>query len=562
MSEATPHRAGPRGRRRWPKAFAALLLFFVALEVVLQIGALLMAGTTAQANTSNNGDSPAVLCIGDSFTFGIGTTSPHRSYPSRLETELRERGLDVRVTNAGKPGQNSREALLRLRRQLTDRTKVICALLGTNDSWSRPAALTAAELAEPMDVADAGTFEWKWRTGRLLAVLFRFSFGSWNAEPESTAASSAGQDLGAADTTAATAAGFALLIEHGLEFGWIRGQLPAAVTRPRDPATQDSAREFWALLTAERDEEAVALAERVLAQRGESAEWLARVVRAQARLGRPTAAALAKLAALANGSQADAAIDWYIWALGQARREAEALAAARARVQTEPNSLTAWLVITRVTFDADDRPAFRRAVARTLPLLGTTAAERSAWFVRDLVSVTPDFTAPQVARLLVAAYLLHPDELNTHMTVARAVRRGKVSRSDFEAALLDARIPTALRDRLNGILARLDSLGAPTANWQRVLQDHLVAIEALAREAGAELVLIGYPRHLQDVEAAQRAAAEQLGVRHISVYPAFDEALRTRQRHELFIPDGHCNDAGYAIVARVVAGAVAEALSR
>lgn len=44
-----------------------------------------------------------VLCLGDSFTFGVGA-SEQETYPARLQAHLREAGLGAVVWNAGAPG--------------------------------------------------------------------------------------------------------------------------------------------------------------------------------------------------------------------------------------------------------------------------------------------------------------------------------------------------------------------------------------------------------------------------------------------------------------------------
>ena len=68
----------------------------------------------ANSLTSPNGKR-TVLCIGDSFTFGVGAKKG-RSYPEELSRRLSEAGLEeVRVINAGVPGFNTTEMLQRLR---------------------------------------------------------------------------------------------------------------------------------------------------------------------------------------------------------------------------------------------------------------------------------------------------------------------------------------------------------------------------------------------------------------------------------------------------------------
>ncbi|MES2494294.1 MAG: arylesterase [Pseudomonadota bacterium] len=48
-----------------------------------------------------------ILAVGDSLFAGYGLSSPADSYPARLETALRARGINARVTNAGVSGETS-----------------------------------------------------------------------------------------------------------------------------------------------------------------------------------------------------------------------------------------------------------------------------------------------------------------------------------------------------------------------------------------------------------------------------------------------------------------------
>jgi len=66
---------------RWRKALLATLTFLIALELALQVGALAMAWFVPARAAA---DGASVLCVGDSFTFGIGARSPATSYPGQL----------------------------------------------------------------------------------------------------------------------------------------------------------------------------------------------------------------------------------------------------------------------------------------------------------------------------------------------------------------------------------------------------------------------------------------------------------------------------------------------
>ncbi|MFY9343238.1 MAG: GDSL-type esterase/lipase family protein [Planctomycetota bacterium] len=70
-----------------------------------------------------------VLCVGDSWTHGIGASDPLTgSYPAQLQGLLRERSSEPwSVVNCGQAGQNSREVLARLPAQLSEfKPRIVC----------------------------------------------------------------------------------------------------------------------------------------------------------------------------------------------------------------------------------------------------------------------------------------------------------------------------------------------------------------------------------------------------------------------------------------------------
>ena len=77
--------------RRIGKIALAIGTGLVALEVVLQIGALVALFTAARPGGGQGG----VLCIGDSYTYGFGASSMERSYPAELGRLLPERSALV-----------------------------------------------------------------------------------------------------------------------------------------------------------------------------------------------------------------------------------------------------------------------------------------------------------------------------------------------------------------------------------------------------------------------------------------------------------------------------------
>jgi len=86
-----------------------------------------------------------IVALGSSSTFGLGASSAERSYPSRLEAELRraEPGRSITVVNRGVNGNETRDEMLRFDRDvLAERPDLVIWQIGTNvllaghDMWS------------------------------------------------------------------------------------------------------------------------------------------------------------------------------------------------------------------------------------------------------------------------------------------------------------------------------------------------------------------------------------------------------------------------------------------
>lgn len=84
------------------------LVVVVGIELFLQLGALIVAGTVRDRPTGWSTENTRVLALGDSNTFGI-YLEEHESYPSQLEKMWNERHPDnlIEVLNLGYPGTNS-----------------------------------------------------------------------------------------------------------------------------------------------------------------------------------------------------------------------------------------------------------------------------------------------------------------------------------------------------------------------------------------------------------------------------------------------------------------------
>ena len=101
----------------------------VARAWLLSCLALAAAGLGAETRAEEF----RILMLGDSLTAGYGLAS-RDGLPAKLEAALRERGLEVRVIDAGVSGDTTAGGLARLDWALTDRPHAVVVALGANDA--------------------------------------------------------------------------------------------------------------------------------------------------------------------------------------------------------------------------------------------------------------------------------------------------------------------------------------------------------------------------------------------------------------------------------------------
>jgi acyl-CoA thioesterase-1 len=76
-----------------------------------------------------------IVAVGSSSTQGVGASAPNLNYPSRLEADLKQRlpGVEIRVINRGKGGEDAAEELERLGRDvIAERPDLVIWQVGTN----------------------------------------------------------------------------------------------------------------------------------------------------------------------------------------------------------------------------------------------------------------------------------------------------------------------------------------------------------------------------------------------------------------------------------------------
>ena len=112
--------------------------------------ALVVAATGPRAETDPG--ELRILMLGDSLTAGYGLPA-RDALPARLEAALRDRGLDVRIINAGVSGDTSAGGLARLEWALADRPHALVVALGANDALRAiDPSVTRSSLSRLLDV--------------------------------------------------------------------------------------------------------------------------------------------------------------------------------------------------------------------------------------------------------------------------------------------------------------------------------------------------------------------------------------------------------------------------
>ncbi len=165
--------------RRWP--WYVQVVVGLAVSLLLLEGALQIASLGAwmyfrrKPAPKVEQDARVVLCVGDSYTYGMGGSGRESSYPSQLQARLRKRTrAPWHVENAGWPGRNSREVLEHLPRLLSlHRPAFVLIMVGANDVWSKPqpSKLDPNGIPRGADSSLRNGYRWRWRTGRLLRLL-------------------------------------------------------------------------------------------------------------------------------------------------------------------------------------------------------------------------------------------------------------------------------------------------------------------------------------------------------------------------------------------------------
>ncbi|MEM7199155.1 MAG: GDSL-type esterase/lipase family protein [Planctomycetota bacterium] len=563
-------------RRRWLALLIGVGLGLLAFEGALQLIGYWVWSRGDRAGAGSD-DARVILCVGDSYTWGLGATDASGSYPQQLAARLQEAGHgDWTVVNGGWPGTNSNGLVAALGEKLAqNRPDIVCLLVGANDAWSRPALWDGTAAAPP-------GFPLRWRTGRLVQLAWHWLrarpssaatdadppgfLGTWHDEDRELAFLPDGRLLAAGIELRWSQRGDAVFVraadqpEERMDWSIVgdalvlRSPTFGEVTLQRGPAPAASATPLARGLRAlegGRPDEAVALLEQAAAGAvpEAAAEALAGLARARVLLGDPPGARAA-IATLRERREAtptltlDAALAEALAAVGE-REEAVRLAAAVLERGDERTAVRAWPVL----FGYGDH-----STTREVALDAVRNAERRGSLAPDQRWQAAAFRAKLLLRKAprdsLASLMEALDAGAPETYVLQALHEYRaIYTPELAEAYLRTQSPGPPRERHEMLLAKGR---AGVASVTEVLRAHYVSAIALCRRHGAEPVLLTYPLAIAGHDATVESVAAELDVPWVSVRPAFDALLRTRSRQELFVPDGHCTDEGYGVMAAKV----------
>ncbi|MFY9342124.1 MAG: GDSL-type esterase/lipase family protein [Planctomycetota bacterium] len=589
--------------RRLRLVLLALCTALVSAEALLQLAYFVMwsAGGRQEPTAAGGAAGPAVLCLGDSFTYGMGASSPAGSYPAQLETALNAAGMACRVVNRGWPARNSREVLAMLDANLAQvAPRFVCITVGVNDSWSRPEELRLPEAVPAGPGAATPVREpyvWTFRLLRLVDTFrtkdpFRdspearlaapatrspeFLRGKWRSfspalslrlEADGSGALSdqavrwrtdgdrielVAEGQPAIQATWRDDSGVLVLVLHGQEFRMSREN---GADTPADPVAAGYEAMFaanWpkALACFEKAIQGIAPADPRLPNHH------AALVRCRSALGRRDEA-LAELAIVRRLVAERGALDTAdalasaLSALGFQEEADQVVTAAIERGTVIPSL---WTSFAQVSERRGDLPGARRAISRAIELAIAAKWTRLAFLYRTQATLhrEPEFRT-EFADAAVAAHLDdgRSDSSRQLFGMWSAPNDGK--EASVRAACERRQVPDDVRD----LLVRLvhEATGGGGEDWERILASHLQQMIQRCRRAGAQPVLGNYPFRFVARHVLQRVA-EQEACPLVEQDVVFAAVRAEAPNRVLNVADGHCNDDGYGIMAAQFAKAI------
>jgi len=113
------------------------VVFIFLLEIVLRIAGFVYSEKQPKYKIHNDDNKFVILCIGDSFTYGIGSTKGN-DYPALLQSIMQEyTEQEVIVINRGRCAQNTTQTIEKLQEDLNScHPDLVVMLFGMANSWN------------------------------------------------------------------------------------------------------------------------------------------------------------------------------------------------------------------------------------------------------------------------------------------------------------------------------------------------------------------------------------------------------------------------------------------
>ena len=515
---------------------ATLVLLEISLQALSYAAFRWTAGKdstgSAEEETAELGER-LLYCVGDSFTFGYGSSdAATRSYPAQL-VQLLEEGTGERwkAVNLGHPGNNTKQMAESLARKVHEQSPDLVILLGgINDIWSRPSLVTGLD-ADSVTPEKPG-FRWEYRTGRLLKTFRSVRPYEGRQNDDRGAASAPVPVPVAAD---------------------------AAPDKPAFDSSLGKGERAWQLANERKFEEAIALFE----ESGWSAETVATgLVYCYAHLG----------SAYADQIESQVEIVRTMYADDPSLQNAVALFSVLEYSHRNEELLEVGREITN-RFSEDFSLAAR--YGHVLLLCGQPAEARVE-LDRALSLLRPE-NASEIRRISfwtsrLTAYGSHaglePDPEEKFFAAIRAmeVHGGPPRAADLqnflhaadggganlEAAIARSELTAETEKRVRTIYEQSLSESAK-ADAMQITEDNYVAMAEFARSNGAKTLICSYPFNAPELTIAGKQASQRARSLFLQINDDFEERWAEKGMETYFVADGHCNDAGYRLMAELMA---------
>ncbi len=507
-------------------AFLALATTLLLVEVLMQAGALIVYASSKKPAIEAGGATDTILCVGDSWTHGMGTTdSSKHSYPAVLQELLRQRtSTPWTVVNGGRSGQDSRDVLLRLPSQLqATKPKFVLVLIGRNDMWSQPVLVDDSTKLE-----DYQAYRFRWRLPRLFAWAMGAMRGETPVEPK-------------------------MRKVRGPE--WDKRVIPWSAAYPGEkaiaayvPASAKFMNEGWAAESNGKIEDALAAFESALQLAPEDPSVRSAVARVNARSGKHDAA-LVHLGWLRE-KWATTGNYWVgrglVGALDAVNAFQEIRSVAAAFLQQWPEEATMRSQLAWAELQLGDLDAAHAAIVRALE----TWKNAGAFEIRGKVE---EFQGRYVdaIRTNFACYVATNDAKALAGRLNTLLERQRALAATMHTELAAVACPDDVRGRMLEVLQ--ECIAASEGKDQAaVLRRHWTQIAAHCLKHDAKVAFLTYPVPTP-FGRLTLTFAEANGLPCIDVESAFDKKVGGAKLKAMRSSDGHVNDEGYRLMAEFVA---------